>query len=424
MRQFSFGVLLICAMYGPIAAQQEIALPFTPTPIQVDGVLDEWELPIDIKHTSDLPYQNKVNCGLYWDVTYLYVAFKVSDYQLCVNESKDNNPRLYLSDAVEIYLDSKNDSQEKMDLNDYQLLISLTGDKTIFKGDKQQMQHGSQVPKDHEATNIIIHTKSVIYGSINNSTDIDSGYQVEIAIPWSAVGIIPEEGFLFKLDLCNDDIDTTGDIRSWPELFHPVSMNYINLRGKSDFGFPADWVSVRLTGSSNWKYSLLNTYHSSSLLLKLCLGALLLSLIIGLWYQNSRLRFYSNFPKRETTSVATLPDEKGQKTKIPELSPEINTLRRYIQDHMEEDIPIEHIASELNVSVRQLQRKMKTELDMTPKQFITIIKLEKAEQLLHNSPWTISEIAFKCGFADPSYFGAVFKKYFGKTPAEYRKDIL
>jgi AraC-like DNA-binding protein len=428
MRQFYLVTLLICALFAPLMAQQDITIPYTPIPMSIDGHLDEWTLPLEIKHTSRPAYRNQVASGLYWDSEHLYAAFKVSDSQLCVNATGDNNARLYLNDAVEIYIDGKNDSRDKMDLNDYQLLISLTGEKTVFKGDKQQIQHGSHVPKDHEGTNIVVQTKSNIIGTINDTTDLDSEYSLEIAVPWSAIGIIPKEGFEFRIDLCNNDIDTTADMASWADTFHPPSMNFINLSGKSDFGFPNDWHSVRLVGAPTWKYSLLTTYQSSSIVLKLGLVVLVLSLFGGLWYQNSRLRFYRNFPQKKQKLASSEIEENEtnfveNKPKEPTLSIEITQLKSYIHHHIDEDIPVERLAVEINVSVRQLQRIFKAELDMSPKQYTTILKLEKAASLLQNGQWTISEVAFKCGFADPSYFGAVFKKYFGKTPAEYKKEV-
>ena len=50
-----------------------------------------------------------------------------------MNEKGNDNPKLYFSDAFEIYIDSKADSEQSMDLNDYQFLISISGDKTILK---------------------------------------------------------------------------------------------------------------------------------------------------------------------------------------------------------------------------------------------------------------------------------------------------
>ncbi|MBK6566166.1 MAG: helix-turn-helix domain-containing protein [Saprospiraceae bacterium] len=429
MRQNGLSVLLIFVLSASTWAQQDISIHFAPKPVIIDGHLEEWQLPLEIKHTSSPFYRNQVLCGLYWDYEYLLAAFKVSDSQLCVNATGNNNTRLYLNDAIEMYIDCKNDSQDKMDLNDYQILISLTGEKTIFKGDKQQIQRGSHVPKDHEGTNIVIQTKSNINGTINDATDKDIEYTLEIAVPWSAIGIIPKEGFEFRIDLCNNDIDTTADMRSWADNYHPPSMNFVNVSGKSDFGFPDDWQSVRLMGSPDWKYSLYRTYQSSPFVLKFSFGILVLGLFAGLWYQHSQLRFFRNFPSKKQNAKLTgtdldEPEPVATINKEVALTKEITHVKSYIQRHIDKDIPVEKLAAEINVSVRQLQRILKTELHLTPKQYITILKLEKAEEMLHQGQWTVSEVAFQCGFADPSYFGAVFKKYFGQSPAEYRKTIL
>jgi AraC-like DNA-binding protein len=429
MRQICLCALFIFVLSASLWAQQDIIIHFAPTPVIIDGNPEEWQLPLEIKHTSGPFYRNQVLCGLYWDSEYLLAAFKVSDSQLCVNATGNNNTRLYLNDAIEIYIDGKNDSKDKMDLNDYQILVSLTGEKTIFKGDKQQIQHGSQVPKDHEGTNIVIKTKSNINGTINDATDKDIEYTMEIAVPWSAIGIIPKEGFEFRIDLCNNDIDTTADMRSWADTYHPPSMNFVNVSGMSDFGFPNDWQTVRLIGSPDWKYSLYKSYQSSPFILKFGFIMLVLGLIAGLWYQHSQLRFFRNFPSKKHNAERT---ETGLNESEPvasshremALTKEITFVKSYIQRHIAEDIPVEKLAAEINVSVRQLQRIIKSELHLTPKQYITILKLEKAEELLQQGQWTVSEVAFQCGFADPSYFGAVFKKYFGQSPAEYRKTNL
>ena len=149
----------------------------------------------------------------------------------------------------------------------------------------------------------------------------------------------------------------------------------------------------------------------------------------GLWYQHSQLRFFRNFPSKKWNAELTgtdldEPEPIATINKEVALTKEITHVKSYIQRHIDKDIPVEKLAAEINVSVRQLQRILKTELHLTPKQYITILKLEKAEEMLHQGQWTVSEVAFQCGFADPSYFGAVFKKYFGQSPAEYRKTIL
>jgi len=44
--------------------------------------------------------------------------------------------------------------------------------------------------------------------------------------------------------------------------------------------------------------------------------------------------------------------------------------------------------------------------------------MQRALNLIENSDLTISEVGFKVGFKDPSYFIKVFKKHFGKLPGD------
>ena len=54
---------------------------------------------------------------------------------------------------------------------------------------------------------------------------------------------------------------------------------------------------------------------------------------------------------------------------------------------------------------------------------ITRVRMERAKDLLLDSTKKNYEIAEQVGFADPHYFGSVFKKYTGMTPTEYAKKI-
>ena len=44
-------------------------------------------------------------------------------------------------------------------------------------------------------------------GTINNTTDTDEGYQVEVAVSWKELGIKPEKGLTMGIDLCVNDRD-------------------------------------------------------------------------------------------------------------------------------------------------------------------------------------------------------------------------
>ncbi|HMG16117.1 MAG TPA: AraC family transcriptional regulator, partial [Saprospiraceae bacterium] len=153
---------------------------------------------------------------------------------------------------------------------------------------------------------------------------------------------------------------------------------------------------------------------------------LLAFLIIIMIIQYKKIVFLKNLPERRKLINE---EEKTEDTKIrPALFPLIQphqeniiSLKNYIEENIESDISIDQLARKLHTSTRQLQRLFKEEINLTPKQFITIIKLEKASWLLSNSNKSISEIAFATGFSDPAYLTNVFKRYFGLPPSSFGK---
>ena len=91
--------------------------------------------------------------------------------------------------------------------------------------------------------------------------------------------------------------------------------------------------------------------------------------------------------------------------------------------YQDEDLTVATIATELALSQRQLIRKTKSLLGMTPNETLRAFRLKKAAEFLREGK-TPSTITFDVGFSSHSYFGTCFKNQFGCTPSEYRKQHL
>lgn len=83
------------------------------------------------------------------------------------------------------------------------------------------------------------------------------------------------------------------------------------------------------------------------------------------------------------------------------------------------DFSIVDLSEKLNVSRSQLFRKFKSVTGKSPSDFIRIVRLKKAAEIILREKIGINEVAYRIGFNSPSYFILSFKKYFGKTPKEY-----
>ncbi|MCM1052137.1 MAG: ATP-binding protein [Paenibacillus sp.] len=94
-----------------------------------------------------------------------------------------------------------------------------------------------------------------------------------------------------------------------------------------------------------------------------------------------------------------------------------------ITDHLDNsEFGKEEFAKEMGVSTSLLFKKIKSLTGLSIVDFIKKVRMEHALRLLEDPSLSIGDIAFRCGFSTVGYFSTVFKKYFGKTPSECRKE--
>jgi AraC-like DNA-binding protein len=85
------------------------------------------------------------------------------------------------------------------------------------------------------------------------------------------------------------------------------------------------------------------------------------------------------------------------------------------------DFTVEELSAEMAMSRVYLYKKLLSLTGKTPIEFIRIIRLRRAVQLLEKTQLTISEIAYQIGFNNPKYFAKLFKEEYKMLPSEYRK---
>jgi len=85
---------------------------------------------------------------------------------------------------------------------------------------------------------------------------------------------------------------------------------------------------------------------------------------------------------------------------------------------------VDEMASDLALSRRQLLRKFHSAIGLSPGEFIRSVRLKRAAQLLKDTQYNISEIAYMVGFNTIKYFNMNFKDEFGVTPTQYRSENI
>jgi AraC family L-rhamnose operon transcriptional activator RhaR len=99
-------------------------------------------------------------------------------------------------------------------------------------------------------------------------------------------------------------------------------------------------------------------------------------------------------------------------------------LKERILENLQHDWTIEELAAQISVSAPYLQRLFKSETGMPPMTYLRDLRLDKAREFLEadNKFYRISEIGYQIGISDDSHFTCAFKKKFGVTLTEYRKQ--
>ena len=128
------------------------------------------------------------------------------------------------------------------------------------------------------------------------------------------------------------------------------------------------------------------------------------------------LLFYEIFSQllpQNTPSVQ--PEEKGS-------AKHIYAIEAYINRSLRHRITLTEVAAHMALSTRQVSRIIQKEYGCTLSQLVTDKKLSAAELLVRTGDMPIEEIAVKSELGSPNYFYTLFKKRYGMSPLQYRKQ--
>ena len=116
--------------------------------------------------------------------------------------------------------------------------------------------------------------------------------------------------------------------------------------------------------------------------------------------------------------------EKSKGLVEPKSDERISTALKIMKNRFDKGITVEYVAKKTHLSYPQFVRSFKKVMNITPKEYINQLKLEKAKALLYTTNLSIEAIALECGFNDTFYFSNFFKKLTGRSPSDYRKIFL
>lgn len=105
-------------------------------------------------------------------------------------------------------------------------------------------------------------------------------------------------------------------------------------------------------------------------------------------------------------------------------SPVIQKARKFIHEHQQEDLHVGKVAAQLNMSVFYFCKVFRKATGLTFTEYLSQVRVTKAKNLLQNPHARIAEVAFEAGFQSLTHFNRSFRKFEGKSPKQYRAEIL
>ncbi len=99
----------------------------------------------------------------------------------------------------------------------------------------------------------------------------------------------------------------------------------------------------------------------------------------------------------------------------------VEKIAHYLRHHYNEEIDLDMLANEFNISKFHLQRTFKDVMGLSPAKYLSNIRINRAKRLLRGTNMPINEVAEHIGM-EPNYFIQRFKSSENKTPKQYRNN--
>jgi len=175
-------------MMGPLLESLAASLPeyrvtrALPPPV-IDGVLDDvaWKhaTPVTLVNSLDgSPGRVRTTARLLWDDKYLYVSFDCEDPDVWGTFTKRDEP-LYTQEVVEIFIDADGDGRTYNE-------IEVSAANVLFDAYFPERRQGMDLSWDSGAL-----TAVTVQGTLNDASDRDEGWRVEMRIPFDRLAAVP-----------------------------------------------------------------------------------------------------------------------------------------------------------------------------------------------------------------------------------------
>lgn len=124
-----------------------------------------------------------------------------------------------------------------------------------------------------------------------------------------------------------------------------------------------------------------------------------------------RFFFLGEYHPTRSQSIAILPQRK------------LRCIQDLIETRLDTDLTLQELATEIGYSRSHFLRMFRATTGMTPHRYVLTRRLERARQLFERVELNIAEVAVMCGFSSQAHLTLAFRKEYGITPTEYRRQL-
>ena len=96
---------------------------------------------------------------------------------------------------------------------------------------------------------------------------------------------------------------------------------------------------------------------------------------------------------------------------------------QYISEHFTEPLTLESTARALGISRIHLSHIFSQQLHINFRQYINTLRIDRAQTLLRDPAYSISQIAYQCGYGNQRTFHRAFLSQCGMTPNSFRAAL-
>ena len=205
--------------------------------IVIDGILDEQDW-ATAKPVGEFKFpwwtegeKEQTEVKMLWDDTFLYVAFRCDDKHIWADHY-DTNSKTYMDDCVEIFWNPDPEGTKKYNMFEMNCIGNLL---SVYTGSGKSIYV-------RESRIMVPHLSQSIQGTVNNDSDIDTGWILEIAIRFSdypelSKRLAPITGDMWRVGLNRCGGKTNEQYSQWsPEIGEKPSFHLPDYFGEIFFG--------------------------------------------------------------------------------------------------------------------------------------------------------------------------------------------